>query len=298
MMRSQQKSIIILLAVIISGLFMSVFTVQETQKAIVLCLGNIVEKDGKPYIYEPGLHLKWPFIEGAYFFDRRLQTILISSSRMMTKEKKDVIVDLFVKWRIKDIPTFYTKTGGNFSRADNLLKQRIIDGVRAEFGKRTIQEVVSGEREDVMQRLLKDAAEGARELGMEVVDTRIKRIDLPEEVSGSVYSRMRSERQRIAEEYRAMGQSKAEMKRARADAEVTVLLAKAQEEATIIRGKGEALSANIAGKAYSRDPRFYRFYKSLEAYKESFTNKNDVLILKPDKKGFFQYFRNPEFPAQ
>jgi membrane protease subunit HflC len=284
-------SLMALLALILMASF-SIFTVYETQRAIVLRLGKMVEESpGKPLVFLPGLNFKLPMVDTVRFFDMRLQTIIISSSRIVTSEKKDVLVDLFVKWRINDFPTFFTKTSGDLSRAEMLLRQKIVDGVRAEFGRRTIREVVSGERNEIMQSLLKDAAESAKGLGIEVVDTRIKRLDLPEEVSGSVYSRMRSERQRIAEEHRAKGQSKANILRAQADAAVTILLAEAEGAARVIQGEGDAIAAKIYADAYSKDPDFYRFYRSLSAYQTTFSSKDDILVLKPDG-AFFQYFKD------
>lgn len=266
------------------------FTVHETERAIVLRLGQMLEDaPGQPRIYTPGLNFKIPLVDTIRYFDTRIQTIMISSSRIVTSEKKDVIVDLFVKWRVSDFPAFFTSTSGNRLRAETLLRQKIVDGVRAEFGKRTIKEVVSGERQDIMQNLLKEASESAKHLGIQVVDTRVKRIDLPEEVSDSVYERMRSERQRIAEEHRAMGQSKANILRAKADARATIILAIAEENAKKVRGEGDAEAARIYAEVFGKDPAFYSFYRSLEAYRETFSSQSDILVLEP-KGEFFEHF--------
>lgn len=266
------------------------FTVHETQRAIVLRLGKIeLTADGQPKIISPGIHFKVPFIDNVRYFDTRLQTLSIESSRILTHEKKDMIVDLFVKWRINDLPAYFTRTGGDKRKAERLLQEQVGDGIRAEFGKRTVREVVSGERQEIMDRLQVEANRRAKEFGLEVVDARIKRIDFPPEVSEKIFERMRTERQRVATEHRAHGRSKAEIVRAESDARVTILLAQAQEKSRRIRGEGDALAAAIYGKAYSADPEFYRFYRSLEAYRETFVADRDILVLKPEGQ-FFDYF--------
>lgn len=219
--------------------FTSIFTVREGHEGLLLRLGKLARDSstGEPKVFAPGLHFKVPFINQAKVFDTRLQTLDIQSSRIVTEEKKDVLVDYFVKWRIKDLPLYYTRTGGNVSQTQILLEQQLNDGLRAQFGQRNISEVVSGERTDIMAILQEQANRSAQPLGVEVVDVRIKRIDLPAEVSTAVFERMRTERQRIANQHRAEGKSAAEAIKANADAGVTVILAKARRAAQVIHGK-------------------------------------------------------------
>jgi membrane protease subunit HflC len=281
--------ILILFVVILSGLF----TVYENERAIVLRLGKIeTDRDGNPKIRQPGLNFKVPFITVARVFDTRLQTLDIDSSRIVTEQKKDLWVDYYIKWRIVDLPKFYTATGGNLIRVQTLIEQKANDGIRAEFGKRSIQEVVSGERRDIMKILREQVDTSASSLGVDVIDVRIKRIDLPTEVSSTVFQRMRSERARIATMHRAQGRADAEAIRAKADANVTVILATAESEGKKIRGEGNATAAKLYADAYNKDADFYSFYKSLIAYKTSFKDKRDLLVLQPDAK-FFRYFANP-----
>lgn len=267
------------------------FTVYETDRSLVLRLGKIkMDAEGKPKVYDPGLNFKLPFIDSVRNFDLRLQTIDIQSSRIVTNEKKDVMVDLFVKYRINDLGTYFVRTGGNRSKAEALLKQKIVDGVRAEFGLRTIKQVVSGERDELMQSILREANASARSLGIDVIDTRVKRIDLPREVSNAVYQRMRTERERIAAEHRARGQSKAEVIRAEADAQVTVMLSTAEQQSKTLRGQGDAEAAHIYASSYNQDPEFYEFMRSLEAYSKTFSEGQDVFVLKPESE-FFHFFK-------
>lgn len=267
------------------------YQVDQGQNALLLKLGKIVNDrhTHKPMIVQAGLHTKWPMIEEPLYFDTRLQTLLVESSRIVTEEKKDVLVDYYVKWRISDLPLYYTRTGGNQNRTETLLRQKLNDGLRAEFGKRKITEVVSGERSGIMEILQKEADRSAQSLGVRIVDVRIKSIDLPEEVSAAVFERMRAERERIATQHRADGRAQAEGIRAEADKFVTVALAKANGQAKQIMGRGDAVAAKIYSDAYSQDAGFYAFYRSIAAYKESFANKNDVLLLQPDMP-FFKYF--------
>lgn len=276
--------------VLLLALYISVYTVREGQRAILLFLGKIVQdKHGEAAVKKPGLHFKLPFLQRVHLFDARLQTIDIDDSRFVTAEKKDVLVNYYVKWRISDFPLYYTSTGGNAVRAETLLEQQLNDGLRAEFGKRTIREVVSSERTDIMRKIQAQADEGAKRLGIDVVDVRIKRIDLPPEVSSSVYARMGAERERIAAEHRAMGKSKAEVIRAAADAQVTIILATGEEEANKIMAEGDATSSRIYGDAYSKDVAFYEFWRSLSAYRSSFNKPQDIFVLRPIGH-FFRYF--------
>lgn len=268
----------------------SLYTIREGQRGLLLRLGKLVTdpKTGMPVVKEPGLHFKWPFVNRARVLDVRLQTLGIESSRYMTAKKKDVWVDSYVKWRIADLALYYTRTGGNAFRAEALLKQLVNDGLRAEFGKRDIQEVVSGERTDIMALLRREANIGAKKLGIHVVDVRIKGIDLPEEVSNAVFDRMRAERERSATEHRAKGRAAAEAIRAEADATVTVTVATAESNAKKVRAKGNAIAAEIYTNAYTKDKSFFVFYRSLIAYDGAFKD-NDILVLRPDNQ-FFKYF--------
>ncbi len=280
------------LFVLSSGLFV----VSQHEQAIVLRLGKIeVDDAGEPIIKKPGLHFKIPLITKAHIFDVRLQTLDVEASRndretrIVTSEKKDLLVDYYIKWRITNLPLFYTRTNGNLIRIHTLLEQKINNSLRAEFGTRTIQEVVSGERQDIMALLREQAKASVAELGLDVVDVRIKRIDLPTEVSSAVYARMRAERERVATEHRAEGRSKSEAIQAEADKRVAVLLAEAEKQANILRGKGDAIAAKIYTTSYNRDEKFYAFYRSMAAYKESFSKPQDILVLKPDN-WFFKHF--------
>jgi membrane protease subunit HflC len=276
-------ALVILLAVGFSGFF----TVNETQRAIVLRLGKIQTlENGKEEIVKPGLNFKIPFITSAVKFDVRLQTLDIDSSRMVTLEKKDVFVDYYVKWRVRDIPTFYKATGGNIRRIQTLIKQKANDGIRAEFGKRTIKEVVSGDRKDIME-FLKNYVDGSvSDLGVDVIDVRIKRIDLPNEVSSTVFERMRSERHRVATKHRAQGHATAEAIMAKADAKATIIEANAKKENQVIRAQADAKAANLYAQAYSKEPKFYKVYRNLLAYIKTLKNKGDVLVLSANSEFF------------
>lgn len=271
--------------------FMSgLFVINQYERAIVLRLGKIeVDGNNQPVIRQPGLNFKIPFITTARIFDIRLQTLDIESSRIVTLEKKDLLVDYYIKWKITNLPTFFKSTGGNIVRIQTLIEQKANDGIRAEFGKRTIKEVVSGERRDIMQILRKIVDSNAESLGVDVIDVRIKRIDLPTEVSSTVFARMRSERQRIATQHRAEGRATAEAIRAQADAEVTILKATANSKSKQIRGAGDAKAAQIYADAYEQDAEFYSFYRSMRAYSNAFTSKQDLLVLDPANK-FFKHF--------
>lgn len=280
--------ILITLAIAIALVFLFSFRVYEYEKAILFQLGEIKESD-----FTPGLHFKLPFIQNVRRFDSRLQTLDAEPQRFLTGEKKDVIVDSFARWRIRDVVQFYKSTDGDPRRAGLLLYQKINDSLRSEFGKRTVQEVVSGERGAIMAIVSRTAHERAEDLGMEIIDVRLKRIDLPTEVSNNVYERMRSERARVAREFRARGEKEAIRIRADADRQRTVISAEAYRDAEEMRGAGDALSAETYAEAYQRDPEFYDFYRSLNAYKSSFRGRDDVLLLKPDSD-FFKYFGKPD----
>jgi membrane protease subunit HflC len=264
----------------------SFYVVSVTEKAVLLQFGRIVQAD-----VQPGLHLKIPFINRVSKFDARLQTLDAPTQRFLTLEKKAVMVDAFAKWRIADAERFYTSISGLKQIADDRLSQRLESGLRDEFGKRTLHEVVSGERDALMADITASLNKLAmKELGIEVVDVRVKTIDLPKEVNRSVFERMSTEREREAREHRAKGKELAEGIRADADRQRRVLLAEAYRGSEEARGDGDALAAAIYAKAYGMDQEFYAFYRSLRAYRESFASKSDVLVLDPSSE-FFRYLQ-------
>ncbi len=278
------------IVIVVLVLFISIsalYTVSETQTAIKLRLGEIVYVDR-----EPGLKFKMPFVNNVVKFDNRIQTLDTPADRFLTGEKKNVIVDSYVKWRITDAEQFYKSTGGNMARTKNRLAQIIKTGLKSEFSKRTIADVVSGERSEIMSSIAKLAKKDIAEFGIEIVDVRIKRIDLSQEVSNSVYRRMQAERQRVAKEFRSKGAEEAEIIRAAADKKRTIILADAYRDSEKIRGEGDALSANNYAQAYTKDVDFYSFYRSLESYKKAFSGQNDIMVLNPNTQ-FFRHF-NPE----
>ena len=242
-------------------------------------------------VFEPGLHFKIPFIETVRKLDARIQTLDEPADRFVTSEKKDLMVDSFVKWRIVDFSTYYLRTAGSVDNARQLLKQKVNNGLRTEFGNRTIKEIVSGDRDAIMSKALESAASSREDLGIEVVDVRIKAINLPTEISQSIYERMRAERTAVAKEHRSQGQEQAEIIRATIDAKVTVMLAEAQKNSFTVRGEGDALAAKVYSDAYTKDAEFYSFYRSLEAYEKSFSSKNDIMVVKPDSE-FFRFLKD------
>ena len=269
-----------------------IFTITQGQHGIVLRLGRLVNdaKTSNVRILAPGLHLKMPFIDSVRLFDTRIQTLDIKSSRIVTKEKKDVIVDYYVKWRIEDLAQYFKSTSGNALKAETLLEQQLNTSLRAQFGKRTISDVVSGGRDDVMDVLRERAEEQAAQLGIQVVDVRIKGIELPANTSNAIYQRMRADMQKIANHHRADGQAKAEAIQATADARVTILLAQATSDGQIVRAQGQAKAAAIYAQAFSQNKDFFAFYRSLKAYEGSFNNKSDILVL-DQSSAFFDYFK-------
>ena len=282
------NKIILVIAVVVAILLSSsLYTVKETQVALKLRLGEIVSIEN-----EPGLKFKTPFVNNVVRFDKRIQTLDSAAESFLTVEKKNVVVDSFVKWRIVDTQKFYISTGGAMAQANLRLAQNNQDALRSEFSKRTIIEVISDEREAIMASVkakLKAIAED--EYGIEVVDVRIKRIELSQEVRNSVYSRMETERKGLANKYRSEGAEEAEKLQAFADKERTIILANAYRDSEKIRGEGDAISASNYAEAYSQDSEFYSFYRSLESYKKSFSEKGDILVLNPDSE-FFRHF-NP-----
>ncbi|MDP7553931.1 MAG: protease modulator HflC [Candidatus Thioglobus sp.] len=282
------KKIITVLAILIAILLSSsLYTVNETQVAIKLRLGEIVSIEE-----DSGLKFKTPFVNNVVFFDSRIQTLDSASESFLTIEKKNVMVDSYVKWRIVNTEKFYISTGGTMASANIRLAQNNQDALRSEFSKRTIKEVVSDQREAIMASVkskLKAIAE--EEYGIKVIDVRIKRIELSQEVRNSVYRRMEAERKALANKYRSEGAEEAEKIQAFADKERTIILANAYRDSEKIRGEGDAISASNYAKAYSQDAEFYSFYRALESYKKSFNDQGDVLVLNPDTE-FFRHF-NP-----
>ncbi len=280
------KIILVLLAIAAIIVSMSLFTVDERETAINLQLGEVVRAD-----YGPGLHFKLPLVQEVLKFDKRIQNLDSDPELYLTLEKKNVKVDSFVKWRIKDVVRYYTSTGGSPGRASNRLSAVIQKSLKDEFGKRTIQQAVSGERQEIMDKLRSSAKNQADELGIEIIDVRIKRIDLPEEVSASVYARMSSEREQVAKKFRSEGEEQGKKIRAQAAREREVMLAEAQRDAQKIKGDGDGRATEIYAIAFSQDQEFYSLYRSLSAYRNTFNKPSDVLLLEPNTQ-FFKYFKS------
>lgn len=278
---------IIVVLVALLALSSTLVVIKETERAVKLRFGKLVNAD-----LEPGLHFKMPFADDVRKFDARILTMDAKPESFYTVEKKRLIVDAFAKWRIQDVDTYYKSTGGSELIAQNRIATRVNDGLRNQFGTRTLHEVVSGERDQLLRDLAVELNEAVREtLGIELVDVRVKRIDLPSEVSEQVYRRMTAEREKEARELRSKGKEDAEKIRASADREKTILEANAYREAETLRGEGDANAANTYALAYSKDPEFYAFVRSLNAYKASFRSKNDMLLVDP-KGDFFKYLND------
>ncbi|MBF0265446.1 MAG: protease modulator HflC [Gammaproteobacteria bacterium] len=286
--------IAIFIFVIVSIGSASFFTVNETEKALMFQWGKIVRSD-----FEPGFHMKIPFMNNVRKFDARIQSFDARPQRYLTLEKKNVIVDSFIQWKIDNVKEYYTSMRGNVGNAQDRISTIISEGLLAEFGKRNMHEVISGERKEIMDKINISANKIISEFGISIVDVRIKRIELPPEVSLSVYQRMESERQRIAKDYRSRGQEEATKIRAQAEKERTIILAEAYKTAEIIRGEGDAKAAQLYAQAFDADKEFFTFYRSLNAYKNSFSNQSDVMVLSPDSD-FFSYFKqaNGSIPAK
>ena len=273
------------LLIIVIITYFSIFTVNQWQQAIVFKFREIYRSDN-----QPGIHFMIPLVNYAQKIEKRLLNLDQEPQRFLTKEKKDVIVDYYVKWRITDIEKFYTATRGNVVSANTLLEQRINRALRDEFGERTVQEVVAGERTQILNVVTSTTSNLSDELGISVIDVRTKRIDLPAEVSNSVYQRMRAERDRVAKGFRARGSEAAERIRANADREREVILANAYRDAETIRGEGDAQATEVYASAFTKDEEFYSFYRSLNAYQNSFNKGNDILLVEPESD-FFKYFK-------
>ncbi|MDR1647229.1 MAG: protease modulator HflC [Zoogloeaceae bacterium] len=277
---------LILVFVLISS---SLFVVDERKFALVRQFGEV-----KYAIKAPGLYAKWPFVQNVLYFDKRVQTIDGQEpERFLTAEKKNVLVDSYVKWRIVDPKLYYISVSGDEARARIRLSQTINDGLRGEFGKGTVKDVIAGKRDQIMQAMRGKANEDAKSIGVEVLDVRVKRVELPQEVASDVYRRMEAERTQVASKLRAEGEREAEKIRADADRTRAVTLANAYSKAQGIKGQGDAEAAAIYAKAFSQNPEFYAFYRSLEAYRNTFKSKNDVLVLEPNSD-FFKYLKSAQ----
>jgi modulator of FtsH protease HflC len=288
-MNNRQSFIAVGIVIALLLVLNSVFIVDQRYSKVVLFeFGELQGSD-----YKPGLHFKLPFVQTVKKFDSRILTLDNQTETFLTIEKKNVEVDFFVKWRIDDIATYYRSTGGQDLVAEGRLATIINPGLRAEFGSRTIQQAVSGERGEIMSALVKTAADKVKELGIKLVDVRIKSINLPKGVSDSVYERMRAERTRTASDLRARGFEEAEKIRAEADRSAQITLADAYRDAEKLRGEGDAKTTELSAKAYGTDPEFYAFYRSLNAYRDAFKDQKDVLVLEP-KGEFFKYFKQSE----
>lgn len=280
-------SVLIGLMIALLLISLSAFTVDQREYALVFRLGEIVSVKK-----EPGLYFKVPLLDNVRYFDNRILTLNWEEpDRFLTSEKKNVLVDSFVKWRIVDPAKYYVSVKGDEVAAERRLSQTVNAGLRDEFGKRTIHDVVSGERSQIMEILRQSADKESRQMGIQVLDVRLKRVDLPQEVSESVYQRMEAERKRVANELRSQGAGAAEKIRADADRQREVIIAEAFREAQNIKGEGDAKASEIYADAYGKNPEFYAFYRSLEAYRNSFKNKSDVLVLEPSSD-FFKYMRS------
>ena len=286
-MSGRNMTLMVVAALLVLVASNSLYVIKQTERGVLLQFGEVVNPD-----LQPGLHIKIPFVNNVRKFDGRLITVDSQPERFFTQEQKALMVDSYAKFRIKDTKKFYTATNGEMARAMGLLAQRINNGLRNQVAIRTIQEVVSGERDQLMQDLTEELTVVAQEsLGVEVVDVRVKQIDLPTDVSESVYQRMNAEREKEAREHRSQGQELAEGIRAAADREVTVLQANAYRDAELVRGEGDATATRTYAEAFNQDPEFYSFTRSLQAYQQSFSGGGDVMLIQPDSE-FFRYLKN------
>ncbi|MDR9830745.1 protease modulator HflC [Vibrio sp. FNV 38] len=323
-----RKLMIPVLVVALALLLMSLFVVQEGERGMVIRFGRVLDDNGVSKIYEPGLHFKMPLFDRVKVLDARIQTMEGRTDRFVTSEKKDVLIDTYVKWRISDFGRFYLTTGGgNNLTAEALLERKVMDVLRSEIGAREIKQIVSGprnqdvlpdsiddeevtteaakqaleidgERDKIMENVLSGTSGSAMEdLGVMIVDFRMKKINLPDEISESIYRRMRAERESVARRHRSQGREKAEVIRAQAELEVATVIAEADKTARVTRGDADANAAKIYSDAYSKDPEFYGFLRSLTAYQTSFSDKSDILVLDP-KSDFFQYMNNANGAAK
>ncbi|RIY34226.1 HflC protein [Psittacicella hinzii] len=274
----------------------SIFIVNEGTRAIKLRFNKVVrDGDGQVVVYKPGIHFKPPFIENVIRLDARLQTLDDTTDRFLTVEKKDVLIESYVKWKVADFGRFYTTTGGNYSRANDLLRRKINDRLRSEVGSQTISDIVSGQRSELMSQAkesLNAGEDGASTFGIEVIDVRVVKIELPTEVADSIYQRMRAERMAVAGEHRAQGQEQAQVIMSQTDRNVTVILSEANLEAAKIRAQADAQANEIYNATYGQNLELFNFLQNMEAYKTSLANNNSVLLINPEKDSFFQYLFN------
>lgn len=286
-MKAGLNAIAAVVAVVVVALGATIFTVDQRQYAIVFQLGEV-----RDVIAEPGLYFKWPLIQNVRYFDKRILTLdSAEPERFITSEKKNVLVDSYVKWKIVDPRLYYVSVAGDETRAKTRLSQTVNAGLREEFGKRTVHDVVSGERDKIMEQMREKADLDARKIGVQIVDVRVKRVDFPTEVSESVYRRMEAERKRVANELRSEGSAEAEKIRADADKQREVIVAEAYRDAQKMKGEGDAKAAATYAQAFSQNPEFYSFYRSLEAYRASFKSKTDVIVVEPNSD-FFKYMKS------
>jgi modulator of FtsH protease HflC len=287
-MKASFAAVMVVIVVLLVLASMSLFVVDQRQKAIVFRLGEVVSIKS-----DPGLYWKLPFVEDVRFFDIRIHTVDADEpERFLTSEKKNVLVDSFVKWRISDVQQYYVSVGGDERRAQDRLTKTVNDSLRAEFGKRTVYQVISGERDEIIELMREKVDEDASKIGVKVLDVRLKRVDLTKEISDAVYRRMEAERKRVANELRSTGYADAEKIRADADRDREIIIAKAYGDAQKVKGEGDAQAAALYARSFKRDPEFYAYYRSLEAYRESFRSKSDLLILEPGSD-FFKYMKTP-----
>ena len=284
-MKGKSMLFVIVAAIAAALVFASAFFVDERERAIVFKFGEIVDSDLKP-----GLHFKIPFINNVQLFDARVQTMDADPELYLTGEKKNLVVDSFVKWRIRDVHQYYTRLQGRKANARSRLSQRVNDSLRQEFGRRTVQEVISGDRSKIMDVVRQAMDADAASLGIEIIDVRLKRVDLDPAISERVYDRMNAERERVAKELRAQGEEEAEKIRANADRQRQIMLANAERDGQRLRGEGDAVATDIYARAFGRDREFYQLYRSLNAYKETFDGKDNLMILDPSSD-FFRYFK-------
>ncbi|MEE9447882.1 MAG: protease modulator HflC [Arenicellales bacterium] len=277
----------LIIAIALAVVAMAVYIVDEREQALVFRFGEIIRVDT-----EPGIKFKMPFVNSVQFYDDRIQTMDAEPQSYLTLEKKNLIVDSFVKWRIRDVKEYYVRLGGSKLRARARLSKRVNDAIRDEIGKRSVKEVVSGDRVLIMDLVREATDQEAAGLGIEVVDVRLKRVDLDPSISETVYRRMRAERERVAKELRAQGEEQAEIIRADADRQREILLAEAGKTAEETKGEGDAKATNVYATAFNQDKEFLKFYKSLDAYKNTFNSKSDIFVVDPNSE-FMQYLRNP-----
>ncbi|APV50485.1 HflC protein [Betaproteobacteria bacterium GR16-43] len=287
-MKRTTAFVVIGLLIVILGLAMSLYTVDQRKAAIKFQLGEVVS-----VITEPGLYFMVPVLQNVRMYDTRIQTLdARDAERFLTSENKNVLVDSFVKWKVIDVRQFYVSVRGDPVAAEARISQTVNDALRAEFARRTVHEVVSGEREKIMSTVADKVDKDVRNIGVEVVDVRLKRVDLVPEISSDVYRRMESERKRVANELRATGQAEGEKIKAEADRARQVIVAEAYRDAQRVKGEGDAQAARIYAEAFGKNPEFYSFYRSMEAYRQSLRSKGDVMVLDPSSE-FFKYLKNP-----